>query len=226
MRRLLGAILACLLLAPPAVRANTHDAVGGGPNAPSLASRDQTIAPPAAAAGPPKSNGDRQRVRMPPVRPAGRLIPAAPEGPVPMPPRSPMHPDHPMDRALVCMARALYFEARGQSRAGQLAVGHVIMNRVRHRHYPNTVCGVVMQGGRSGPCQFSWYCDRRSNTPGDLKSYGRLLRLALRILTGDTSDPTNGANMFHNTRVRPHWARVAQPRGQIGSHLFYYLGQR
>lgn len=165
-------------------------------------------------------------VPVPRVRPADFRPPAAPDGPVPLPPMSPMNPAHPMDRALVCMARNLYHEARGQSRKGQIAVGHVVMNRVRHRRYPNTVCGVIKQGGLKGPCQFSWYCDRRSNKPRDMKSYSRLLDLSLQILSGEVADPTNGANMFHSTAVRPRWARVAQSRGRIGAHLFYYLRGR
>ena len=47
-----------------------------------------------------------------------------------------------------CLADALYFEARGESVAGQLAVGLVIFNRVEHPKYPDTVCGVTRQAGR------------------------------------------------------------------------------
>lgn len=150
----------------------------------------------------------------------------APLDPVPLPPLSPMNPSHPMDRPLVCMARNLYHEARGQGRTEQIAVGHVVLNRVKHRYYPNSVCGVIKQGGLKGPCQFSWYCDKRSNSPRDLRTYSRMLELALEVLSGETEDPTKGANMFHSHRVRPNWARTAQPRGRIGAHYFYYIRTR
>lgn len=162
---------------------------------------------------------------IPRERPEDLRAFVAPFGPVPDPPMSPMNPNHPMDRALVCMARNLYYESRGQSRSGQIAVGHVVLNRVKHRHYPNSVCRVVKQGGLKGPCQFSWYCDRHSNQPKNLKIYSKMLDLSLKVLSGETKDPTNGANMFHNTSVRPTWARVAAPRGRIG-HIFYFLRTR
>ena len=163
---------------------------------------------------------------IPKERPEGLWAYAAPDGPVPAPPLSPMNPNHPMDRDLVCMARNLYYESRGQSQKGQIAVGHVVLNRVKHRYYPRSVCGVVKQGGRKGPCQFSWYCDRHSNQPKDLKTYSRMLQISLQVLSGETGDPTNGANMFHSKAVRPGWARKAQSRGRIGDHLFYYLRTR
>ena len=163
---------------------------------------------------------------IPLERPDGLWAYAAPDGAVPVPALSPMNPNHPMDRALVCLARNLYYESRGQTRKGQVAVGHVVLNRVDHRYYPNSVCKVVKQGGVKGPCQFSWYCDRHSNQPRDLKTYSRMLNVALEVLSGQTSDPTNGANMFHSKAVRPKWARVAKPRGRIGDHFFYYLRTR
>jgi len=132
----------------------------------------------------------------------------------------------PIDSALVCMARTLYYEARGQGRRGLEAVAHVVLNRVAHRQFPRTICGVVTEGGKRGPCQFSWYCDGRSDRPRDMREYARVFAIAWEVLAGLTKDPTGGANMFHNTRVRPRWARVAEARGRIGAHLFYYLRRR
>lgn len=167
------------------------------------------------------------RFPMPAAKPAEVVLPfMAPTGPVPTPVGSPAHPSSPMDSALSCMAKNLYFEARGQPRKGIEAVAHVVLNRVSHRQFPRSVCGVIKEGGLKGPCQFSWYCDRISNTPGSRKAYARVLRIAYDVMNGETSDPTNGANMFHNTTVRPRWARVAQSRGRIGGHLFYYLRKR
>ena len=53
-----------------------------------------------------------------------------------------------------CLTEAIYYESRGETLMSQLAVGTVIMNRVRIDNYPSTVCNVVHQG-----CQFSYYCD-------------------------------------------------------------------
>ena len=61
------------------------------------------------------------------------------------------------DRALLCLTQAIYYEARSESEDGQRAVAQVVLNRVRHTAYPNSVCGVVFQGShRSSGCQFSF----------------------------------------------------------------------
>ena len=63
-------------------------------------------------------------------------------------------------RALDCLATAIYYEAASESEEGQRAVAQVILNRVAHPSYPDTVCGVVFQGSeRSTGCQFSFTCD-------------------------------------------------------------------
>ena len=73
-----------------------------------------------------------------------------------------------------CLALNIYFEARGEPEKGQHAVGHVVMNRVAHSRYPNSVCGVVHQGGeqRLHRCQFSWWCDGQSDKPVNQKAEG------------------------------------------------------
>ena len=67
----------------------------------------------------------------------------------------------PLDRmrSLDCLAQAIYYEARSEGEAGQRAVAQVVLNRVRHRDYPSTVCGVVYQHVRGQTCQFSFSCD-------------------------------------------------------------------
>ena len=78
-----------------------------------------------------------------------------------------------------CLAKNMYFEARNQGLAGQLAVSLVVMNRVKDERFPNTICGVIEQGpiskwwlkekGKIVPirnrCQFSWFCDGKSDDP-------------------------------------------------------------
>ncbi len=53
------------------------------------------------------------------------------------------------ERALECLTQAVYYEARSESEDGQRAVAQVVLNRVRHPAYPNSVCGVVYQGSRA-----------------------------------------------------------------------------
>jgi len=72
-----------------------------------------------------------------------------------------------IETALVCLALNIYHEARNQPTIGQVAVGQVVMNRVRDERFPDTVCGVVKQGQTyswqpdlpiRNKCQFSWWC--------------------------------------------------------------------
>ena len=68
------------------------------------------------------------------------------------------------ERSLECLSQAIYYEARSQSDDGQRAVAQVVLNRVRHPAYPNSVCGVVYQGSeRSTGCQFTFTCDGSMN---------------------------------------------------------------
>ena len=68
---------------------------------------------------------------------------------------------------ITCLAQNIYFEARSEPVAGMLAVGHVVLNRVASDRFPDTVCKVIRQGGerRRHRCQFSWWCDGRSDKP-------------------------------------------------------------
>ena len=125
---------------------------------------------------------------------------------------------HSNQRAQECMALAIYWEARGEGMRGMQAVGSVIKNRARHRAFPDTVCEVVFQGGETPPCQFSWWCDGKSDRPRNLNAWRTAMRAAEQVLHGHP-DPTRGALYFHSTQVKPKWRlqRVAR----IGQHVFY-----
>ncbi|MDH3666818.1 MAG: cell wall hydrolase [Paracoccaceae bacterium] len=138
----------------------------------------------------------------------------------------PLDGTRPLDTPLVCLARTIYFEARGQSDQGMVAVGHVVMNRVKSPAYPDDLCAVVREGKEEGPCQFSWWCDDKPNAATDERAYHRAVHQAADILEGKAADPTKGANMFHNSAASPAWAKKAEPRGRIGDHFFYYLEGR
>jgi spore germination cell wall hydrolase CwlJ-like protein len=121
-----------------------------------------------------------------------------------------------------CLAKALYFEARGESVKGQFAVAEVILNRVDSGKYPNSVCGVVNQGAnRRNGCQFSYACDGRADTIREKAAYARVAKVARVMLDGAPRTLTKGATHFHTTNIRPSWARRFPNTAKIGSHLFY-----
>lgn len=119
-----------------------------------------------------------------------------------------------------CLARAVYFEARGEAVAGQFAVAEVILNRVDSPHYPSSVCGVVNQGGRGG-CQFSYTCDGVPDRIGEREAWARAGKIATVMLAGAPRALTQGATHFHTTAVRPRWAKRFAHTARIGRHLFY-----
>lgn len=121
-----------------------------------------------------------------------------------------------------CMAKNLYHEARGERAVAVIAVGKVVMNRVDSKRFPNTVCGVVRQGGeRRHKCQFSWRCDGRSDKIRDARAWKKMLLLAEMALNERTGDPTNGATFYHTTTVDPYWNKDMQRKVQLGHHIFY-----
>jgi spore germination cell wall hydrolase CwlJ-like protein len=126
------------------------------------------------------------------------------------------------EQELRCLALTIYHEARGESEAGRLAVGHVVMNRTHNGNFPAGVCDVVQQGGEQlHQCQFSWWCDGRSDVPRDLQALRESLTLAQAIYHGCTADPTGGALWFHTTAVKPSWSASSGPGQRIGQHVFY-----
>jgi len=123
------------------------------------------------------------------------------------------------DQQWDCMRKALYFEARGESLAGQFAVAEVILNRVESPDYPNTVCGVVRSSGR-GACAFSWVCDGNSDTMRDPVAIDRAGRIARLMLDGAPRSLTMGATYFHSRTVRPNLGPVILT-ASIGAHVFF-----
>ena len=143
-----------------------------------------------------------------------------------------------------CMAQNIYYEARGESLKGKQAVGNVVLNRVDHKKYPNTVCGVVYQAKRydwnndiviPGQCQFSWYCDGVKDDPQLFyKSNGRVIepnmrdwrisvQVAIKMVERDIwyRDPTSGATHYYNHNLStPSWSRVYPVQTVIGNHTF------
>ena len=124
---------------------------------------------------------------------------------------------------LDCLALNIYFEARGEPLQGKLAVGYVVINRVGDEEFPANVCQVVQQGGEAVRyrCQFSWWCDGRSDKPVDLVAWRESREAAWEILSGTTKDPTRGALWYHADYVQPDWQDELVKIHKIGDHLFY-----
>jgi spore germination cell wall hydrolase CwlJ-like protein len=130
-----------------------------------------------------------------------------------------------MITAATCLAMALYYEARGEGPDGMMAVGEVIVNRVQHPDFPNTVCEVVKEdrGSKSYDCQFSFYCDGKAEDPGDIVAWSTARDIAADVLNGEVLG--HGATYFHAANVRPFWADVFDRVGSIGNHVFYTDGK-
>jgi len=136
-----------------------------------------------------------------------------------------------LETALVCLALNTYHEAKNQSMIGQVATAQVVMNRVADSRYPNSVCEVVKQGpkykGSDVPvrhkCQFSWFCDGKSDEPRrDSKEWRMAQEYARIVLSGRiVLDVTEGATHYHATYVKPSWARTKTRTTRIESHIFY-----
>ncbi len=126
---------------------------------------------------------------------------------------------------LECLALTIYFEARGESDEGKLAVGHVVMNRAENPLFPREVCKVVRQGGDKllYHCQFSWWCDGRSDRPRNRQAWAKSRALAGSVYWDYSRDPTAGALWYHADYVRPSWRRDLIPGPKIGRHVFYGL---
>jgi N-acetylmuramoyl-L-alanine amidase len=118
-----------------------------------------------------------------------------------------------------CMALAMYWEARGEGREGMVAVGSVVMNRMEDERFPDDVCSVIRQGGETAPCQFSWWCDGRSDRPKPGALWSESREVARELLSEQVKDPTNGAIYFHHESIDPPWEK--ERTRSIGSHIFY-----
>lgn len=124
---------------------------------------------------------------------------------------------------IACMAMNIYFEARGESINAQVAVAQTVMNRVASSRWPNSICRVIFEGGeRLYRCQFSWFCDGKSDSPKDLSAFTKAVLLSERVIAGKwRSDLSHGATCYHNKDVSPSWAKAFPRVAQLGRHIFY-----
>ncbi len=131
-----------------------------------------------------------------------------------------------------CMTEAIYWEARNQEISGKIAVGNVILNRVASDRFPDTICGVVHQGPMDGSpislhrCQFSYYCDGRSDAPPtenilEIQAWDFANIIAEALMYGEVDDITLGSTYYHADYVSPWWVEHYDEVIQVDSHIFY-----
>ena len=143
-----------------------------------------------------------------------------------------------------CMALNIYHEAKNQSITGQIAVGLVVINRVRDGRFPNTVCEVIMQGPvreswktRENPdlpdseriyypkrhkCQFSWYCDGKDDTPKEPTAWELATHIAEKLLFSRSyAGMLDGATHYHANYVKPAWRLDMTRISKVDDHIFY-----
>lgn len=126
-------------------------------------------------------------------------------------------------RDVDCLTQAIYYEARGESSAGQAAIAQVVLNRVRHPAYPKSICAVVFQGARQGSCQFSFACHDGLSARREPAAWERAKGVAQRALAGFVMPVVGDATSFHVASVRPAWGNMMRV-AQIGVHVFYRFG--
>ena len=146
---------------------------------------------------------------------------------------------------LYCLAQNVYFEAKSEPLAGQYAVADVVLNRVKDTRYPNTICEVVKEGPikeswktrqhadlpddqrvyfpKRNKCQFSWYCDGKSDRIYDLETFDRIWQLTTGVVDGSytIADITEGVTHYHADYVEPAWAKTKTKTIEIEDHIFY-----
>ncbi|TFI57012.1 cell wall hydrolase [Sphingomonas parva] len=116
-----------------------------------------------------------------------------------------------------CLAKAVYFEARGESTEGQLAVAEVVMNRAASGRYPPSLCKVVTQ-----PAQFSFVRKGRVPQPNFASAaWRKAVGVARTALAKLVDTLPSGVLWYHADYVKPSWGRRLNRTAQIGVHIFY-----
>jgi len=133
-----------------------------------------------------------------------------------------------------CLAFALYHEARGEPYSGQIAVAATVLNRVKSKAYPSSICAVVYQNARRrNACQFSFACDGKSDVPKRSATLERMRRMAGMAIAGtlwreaqmvDARQAGSLSRMTHYHRhdVKPLWSPKLERLTRIGDHLFLH----
>jgi len=125
-------------------------------------------------------------------------------------------------RALECLTSAIYYEAAQEPTGGQRGVAQVVLNRVRHPAFPDSVCGVVYEGStRSTGCQFTFTCDGSMARAPVPALWNRARQVAEAALNGSVYGPVGNATHYHADYVVPYWASSLVKTAVEGAHIFY-----
>ena len=133
---------------------------------------------------------------------------------------------------IYCLAQNIYFEAGNQPLAGKVAVSQVVINRVEHPSYPDNICDVVYQAKLrvnwknefvpiKNQCQFSWFCDGKSDDPVDSQTWLLSMHIARDVVQQKYGDITEGSTHYHSDKVDPYWASSLNRTVVINNHIFY-----
>ena len=116
---------------------------------------------------------------------------------------------------LLCLAKNIYYEARGEPMHGKIAVAQVTLNRVTHRtEFQSSICGVVY-----AKHQFSWTMEKHREPRGE--AWREAQAIAKAVIIGTAHLPDFKALYFHNLTVKPHWNQTKELVARIGNHIFY-----
>ena len=124
-------------------------------------------------------------------------------------------------RAQLCLTQAVYYEAGYEPMAGRRAVAQVVLNRVRHPAYPNSVCGVVYEGAKQPVCQFSFTCDGSLERRPGAAAWKAAEQVAADALAGKVESSVGMATHYHADYVAPYWAPKLTKVDKLGLHIFY-----
>ena len=117
----------------------------------------------------------------------------------------------------ICLAKAVYFEARSEPLEGQLAVAQVVMNRAASGRYPSTLCAVITQ-----KAQFSFIRAGKFPKPNKKsEAWRKAVAIAHIAKAGLVSELSPDVLWYHATYVAPSWNKRLNKQAQIGLHIFY-----
>ena len=142
-----------------------------------------------------------------------------------------------------CLAVNAYHEARGESFDEKIATSQVVINRAFSVRYPDTICEVITQGPireswktKKDPtleaherkyypvrnrCQFSWYCDGRSDSINNLDGWEDSVIAAYIVYMGFGEDRVDGATHYYaHKKANPSWAKNMVVTAKMDGHTY------
>jgi spore germination cell wall hydrolase CwlJ-like protein len=124
-------------------------------------------------------------------------------------------------RAMLCLTQAIYYEAGFEPLEGRRAVAQVVLNRVRHPAFPNSVCAVVYEAAPGGTCQFSFVCNGDIDRRPAPAAWAEAAAIAREALSGHVEASVGEATHYHADYIAPRWAPMLAKIAVIGHHIFY-----